>query len=226
MKKSWNEVSLKEFQAITAILTSEAPEYEKMIKIISLLTGKSVEAIESMPFPVVTLLIKDVSFVFGEIPKTKPKDVYEIGGKKFIFQRNVGLMSLRSYIDAISMFDNLEANMHNILTTVLLPAERKKTFWGEKYVALPYGEVDVFEVAKHIHENISIVDTKAIADFFLKSSNYTMRTLILKIRWQIQKEIVKLFFRTLRNRSTYIRGYSALRELDKKLEELFLTYSR
>lgn len=224
MKTNWNEITLQEFEKIHEILALKEPEAQRIVKIIAFLSGKSIEAIESMPQPVVMLLVKDISFVFTEPPTVKEKDNYVIAGKKFVFQKDMGKRSMKAYIDTLALMDNVEENLSKILATVLVPAVEKKTFWGVRLVPLPYGEVDVFEVSEFLHQNIKAVDARAIAAFFLRRSNRIMLRLIRNMKIQVRKQRIRMLIQKIKHPLTYTPGLEVLQELEKNLDVLRKSY--
>lgn len=226
MNTNWNEITLQEFEKIHEILALKEPEAQRIVKIIAYLSGKSIEAIESMPQPIVMLLVKDISFVFSEPPTVKEKDTYTIAGRKFVFQKDMGKRSMKAYIDTLALMDNVQGNLSKILATVLVPAVEKKTFWGVRLVALPYGEVDVFEVADFLHKNIKAVDARAIAAFFLNRSNRIMLKLIKTMIIQVRRAMIQNRIQQIIKPLTYIPGYEVLRELEKSLDALRKSYSK
>ena len=150
-KRSWNDITVKDFQAIYK-LNKEDPE-EKMLCLIALVNGLDMEDVYTMPISKLEKHFSDIDFLTREprIPLMKPS--YTLNGTKY--NVHAGEMLTMQYIDFKQMLDTYYENLPRFLTIFLIPDGHK---YGDGY--------DLGKAAQDI-STMSITDARAVASFFL-----------------------------------------------------------
>lgn len=154
MVNSWEEVTIGQFIEIQQILFANISDTYKSVNLISVLTGISVDELESYNLNIYSRLNNQLNFLHNPIPKINHKDVYEINGTKYILKGDISAISTSQYID---YQEYLKEGDPIKLTSVWLIPE------GHAY----NDGYDIHNVWKDISQ-MKFVDVQAIGFFFKK----------------------------------------------------------
>lgn len=136
--KSFNDITLGTFQECYFLLKNEADELDAWVKVIALLTNKSVETIENYSGEKISKIIKSLEFLKQPNINTKPKKYIGLNGKLFkatllitdlSTAQGIDIKTFLKPIDGLSQEDMAVKNAHLILASIYKPL----TFKGFKY---------------------------------------------------------------------------------------------
>lgn len=154
MINDWSEVSISQFIEIQQILLADISDPYKSVNLISVLTGMSVDELESLNVNVYSRLNNQLNFLQNKIQSVTHKDVYKINGTNYILRADVSAISTAQYIDYQSY---IKENNPIKLTSVWLIPE------GHSYN-------DGYDMNKVLNDisTMSFLDVQAISFFFKK----------------------------------------------------------
>lgn len=159
IKNSWESLTYGEYVQLVQIAEADIPENYKTTHLLSILTGESVENIESLPVTSFMKLTPHLQFL-NESPKDiKHKNEYEVNGHKYIVQAEVDKICTAQFLDYSTYikekYDSNGPNTVKLASCFLVPEGHK---YGDGY--------DINEVMYDI-TCMSFLDVKALA-FFLQ----------------------------------------------------------
>ncbi len=131
---NWNEVTIRQFVELQKLKES-GDDIELQVKIISILSGKSIEEIEQLPLDEVKRLSIKTTFVF-EVPRMQlmPKNI-KINRKHYVINYRLDKLLFGEYIDLKNYTKTQELaieNLHKILSIFIVPV--KKSWFGRKII--------------------------------------------------------------------------------------------
>ena len=132
LPKDWTQVSLKQFQAIQAMLKDEGDVYQKNTELISILSGKDIKDIEKIALKGYTQILKVLEFI-NEPIENKLTNSFKLNGKKYRVISDIYKLNGGQYITLQHLLKDSESvidNLHQIMAVFAVPYERK--WWGWK----------------------------------------------------------------------------------------------
>ena len=132
LPKDWTQVSLKQFQAIQAMLKDEGDVYQKNTELISILSGKDIKEIEKIALKGYTQILKVLEFI-NEPIENKLTNSFKLNGKKYRVISDIYKLNGGQYITLQHLLKDSESvidNLHQIMAVFAVPYERK--WWGWK----------------------------------------------------------------------------------------------
>lgn len=195
-KQSWKDITVADFQRIYE-LEKEDPE-DKLLALIALVNGLSVEEVLSMPISRLESHYGDIDFLGTEPRMALMKPVYELNGTKYHVHGKEMLTC--QYIDFKQMVPTYYENLPQFLTVFLIPNGHR------------YGDGYDLDKARQDISTMSIVDARAVAAFFLiryaistrlflRSSERKARRLARRARTEKERKAAE----TLRERLSNLR---------------------
>lgn len=123
--KSFNDFTVEQFQEWHRVIKEEHDIIDREVKLASILTGKSVEYLESVPYSVLKEVIKKVNKISLTEPSTKVVRYVKVGRKVYSAILNAqdlhGLMSTSQFTAAKTYAANPIENMHLLLPLYYAP---------------------------------------------------------------------------------------------------------
>ena len=132
LPKDWTGVTLKQFQAIQAMLKDEGDVYQKNTELISILSGKDIKDIEKIALKGYTQILKVLEFI-NEPIENKLTNTFKLNGKKYKVISDIYKINGGQYITLQHLLKDSESvidNLHQIMAVFAVPYERK--WWGWK----------------------------------------------------------------------------------------------
>lgn len=132
LPQDWSAVTLKQFQAIQALLQDEGTAYGKNVELISVLSGWDIKQVEGLSLRSYTSILKAVEFVNHPI-ENKLTRKFKLNGKKYRVTSDVYQLNGGQYITLQHLLkdpDKVIDNLHEIMAVFAVPYERK--WWGWK----------------------------------------------------------------------------------------------
>lgn len=133
-------MTIKQFQEVYYILKSENEDFDKSIKMVGCITGKTPEQVEAMPMTTFNKLcvnIKKQFEIFDQnLLKGKPKKAVFIKGKIYRLHYEVSKLPINAgkYVEALTFGKDVVTNLHKLMATI---AEPIKWSWS-KLKFVPY----------------------------------------------------------------------------------------
>lgn len=184
MKRTLDELTLKEYDDYLTYLTDETPD------IISILELFGYEDVENMKIDEYNK-VKD-SILKQQITVQKVKLKYKIAGKSFSCDLNLTKLTAGQFIDFESYMKNKK--LHEILSIFLVPD--KNMFIKGKYNT----DYDITDIQKFLYNNMLMSDAKNLGDFFLKQSVDLLKVMkeqLSKTEMKMKKKMLKEQKKTL-----------------------------
>lgn len=181
---SWQEVSINTYYDIVDILEdNEIEEYEKNIKILSIICGVDEQKIWDLPILDVKALISKCGWVNNfSFNKNMKFNKIKLNNEKYIVDADLQHFTTAQYIDFQTLWakKDLKKYYGNILACFIIP--RGKTY-GNDY--------DISELAAEIRNTISIVTANEILFFFLKGLVSSIRAIKIYLDFMMKKAMKK-----------------------------------
>jgi hypothetical protein len=177
IKDSWDRVTISDFMMIEEInQDANLNSLEKMIKILSVLSGVNDSFFNKFLVTDLTQLFEKVDFLKTP-PNAQLKDFYVIGGKKYKFIKRYADLSTGQHIDLDHFTKDRTGiidNLHTICAIFLLPVVEKKLLQRaveklglKKYRNTEnYMETPLQETSENIFNHMLYGDANAISLFF------------------------------------------------------------
>lgn len=156
---SWNEVTIKQYSEVIATQKKEMDELDKIINIVSSLSGNDIKDLYKLTIS----QVKELGLKLGWIesfPENSPNiATFKILDREFTPFIDISKISFGQYIDLKEAVKNPDQNIHMILA--VMTSEKGKE----------YEENAVLERADFFYENFRIVEALPFAVFFCKLLN-------------------------------------------------------
>ena len=133
LPKDWTQVTLKQFQAIQALLKDEeADVYQKNTEMIAILSGMDLADVAQLSLKSYAKIMKVLEFI-SEPMENKLTRKFKLNGKKYRIVSDVYKLNGGQYITLQHLLRDSEKvidNLHQIMAIFAIPYERK--WWGWK----------------------------------------------------------------------------------------------
>lgn len=121
MKTAWEQLTYFEFEQIAQIAAAEIPESYKTVHLLSILTGESVDDLESLPISQFIKLTKHLKFLDEEPQQIKHKNEYKVNGRKYILQADVDKINTAQYLDYTTYIREGDTSTIKLASCFLIP---------------------------------------------------------------------------------------------------------
>lgn len=181
MKKSYSELSIKEYLELRDVLTSVESEDDLsyQVAMLAYLNGKTEDDVLNLNLADYHKLVSETQFLM-EMPKptNKPPFKIKIGNYELEMTKDVARMSVAQYVDFNHFItdENRDKFTANIVACLYVPKGKK---YNDGY--------DVEEVTKLIEENLSIQTAVDVGFFFLKRFLRSIDDTLLFSQWRMKK---------------------------------------
>jgi len=131
---NWNKITVRQYQDILPIITDEAlSDLDKLVKVISILTGYSEDVIDSWSID----KLNDYRNLFEFDFKKEAKKRIKVNGRHYRFNWEVNKLKAARYIEAKTFVgDGLFQNLHKIMASCVMPQRRVLgLYFDKKYKA-------------------------------------------------------------------------------------------
>jgi len=127
---NWNKITVRQYQDIFPIITDEGlTDLDKLVKIISILTGKNEDIIDSWPID----RLNDYKHLFEFDFKKEAKKRVKVNGRYYRFNWEVNKLKAARYIEAKTFVgDGLFQNLHRIMASCVVPQRKVGLFYFDK----------------------------------------------------------------------------------------------
>lgn len=151
----WNDLTIGQYERICSIFKEDIDDEEKMIGVVTVVYGITEDEVMRQPLTKTREMIASVEGL-----KTSPDDVrtkkrYRLKGKLYNVCVDADKITTAQYIDYQTYSKDLERNIAEILSVVLIPRGKR---YGEGY--------DVAKLIGDIRESFPLGDALSIAKVF------------------------------------------------------------
>ena len=187
--RSWNDITVYQWQQITAIFTDlENTDLDMMVKAGAVVLGKTEAEIDSWGMDRIKAMGREIAFLHEPLDP-KPARHIIANGRRYRCIYEIGKMPAARYIEAKHFGQDANANLHKIAASMVVPQKRM----------LKYGPwVDVkYDAAKHSEyaEDMLAAPVTAVLGsvvFFCEVYRNTMFSLQGYMIEQMMKQIPEL----------------------------------
>jgi hypothetical protein len=130
IKNSWESLTFAEFEQLIQISDAEIPETYKTAHLISILTGLSVDEVESLPIPIYMKLTPALAFLNTTPPEIKHKNEYTVNGRKYIVHAEVDKICTAQFLDYTGYGKDKPVSTTKMASCFLVPEGHK---YGDGY---------------------------------------------------------------------------------------------
>lgn len=220
--ESWDEIKISQYQEYIQYLRDNGNDItiKKIITLLSILTDTDEDLFYKLPMETIYQIQENIDFMQEEPKPAKFKNIIEVDGIKYGFQKDLHQLTLGEWIDLehyVTQGDIID-NLHYIVAILF----RKITKEGDEYFDYEieeYKEVKLEGRANLFKYNVSISDVYSVSVFFwilgnelLNSMNFfstemtpeeKMKTMISRIKnTEQKKKLMQLHEKSLLKSST------------------------
>ena len=146
-------MTIKQFQELYYVATSDDMDFDKSIKMVGIVTGKTPEQVERMSMIKFNFLCGMVHRQFKifekDLMKGKPKKIFRVGKRFYKINYDVTKCKSSTYVEVSTFSTDIIQNLHKIMASIVTPVKFKWGKWVEhEELASDLEQMD-FEVAYH-----------------------------------------------------------------------------
>jgi hypothetical protein len=123
-------ITIQKFQELAAISSMPLDETDRAIKLVQVMTGKTVQQVEDMPIGKFNELCAKIAKVF-DLSNGKPVNTIKVGKKYYHINHSIDKMTAGRYVEVATFSSDVIGNLHKIMASIVQP----KTWYGK---ILPY----------------------------------------------------------------------------------------
>lgn len=180
-KFEWSDVTLSQFDQILSISEIKKNDLDKMIDVLSVMTGETSEYYKEMLLDDVTEQLTRISELKSDLLKpSKLNDTYIVEGIKYKLTTSAKQMTAGQFIDYQVTLHNNPKDIAMMCAIFLIPDGKK---YGEEY--------DVMKLKETLYNSFKYVDAMAISFFFQKTLDVLSKTTLSYSIKKLKKEMKK-----------------------------------
>ena len=128
-------MTIKQFQELYYVATSEDMDFDKSIKMVGIVTGKTPEQVEKMSmarFNITCALVHRQFKIFDkDLLKGKPKKLVRVGKRFYRINYDVTKCKASTYVEVSTFSTDVIQNLHKIMASIVTPVRFKWGRWVE-----------------------------------------------------------------------------------------------
>lgn len=147
-------MTIKTFQELHYIAIGADSDFEKSVKMVACLTGKTPDQVDNMPMrkfnKYCNKIAKHFEVLGTKLQKGKPQKFVFIKGRIYRLEYNVSKINAGKYVEALTFNTDVIQNLHKIMATIAVPVN-----WRGKEIKRDHAQIAAdmenmnFEVAYH-----------------------------------------------------------------------------
>lgn len=177
---SWKKVTIAKYLEIRDVIETVKSEDEVKVALLSVLTDIDEDDLLDMPIIRFNHLLQNIGFIFEDVPNTQVATEYVLGGERYEVMLNIKDMTTAQFIDYQNFVSDVDNNLIPLLSIFLIPKGKR---YNDGY--------DIIEVQERIKNNLSIVDAKGLAAFFLQWYKSLLKVTVHSLTKQMRKRMKK-----------------------------------
>lgn len=208
------KVTIRQFQALNVISSSNLEDIDKSIEIVKLFTGMSQKRIELMNAKkfnrICGAIFKQINSWNDMVLNGKPKKIIRVNGKHYKLNYDILKMSASKYVEGVTFAKDQADNLHKILATMATPL--KWTWKGLKEVPI---SADDHEKLSEIMLDADYNDIYHALVFFYAVSKGLQKSLDTYGSREVENQVARLLMRLTDYGDGFIKPkwYQNLKEL-------------
>ena len=166
--ESWSDVTIGQFQEFMSVSTDTTIETptKKIVKQVSILTDTDETLIYDLPATALTKINEELGG-FKIEPTNQFKNIIEVEGRRYGFQKDLNQLTLGEWIDLENFVTTSPVdNIHKIAAVLYRPIDTEGDEFFS-YTIKPYKTINLNETAALFQARVSINDIYGIVVFFL-----------------------------------------------------------
>jgi hypothetical protein len=189
---NWKKITVGQYQQIYPILIEDNwTRLDKLTKVISIVTGKSEDEVDSMPLNA----LKDYEDIFDMPKMGKPLGMVKVNGRRYRLVYDIQKLPAARYIEGKTFSqDGIITNLHSIMASCVMPQKRFLWWYRDaKYDASRHSEYaqDMKDVPFLFAYNACVFFCKVFVnwtDYFLSSSEQEFKGMMTKDQGSLLKK--------------------------------------
>lgn len=185
---TWDDITVDMFERIREVSPSTrneqniepGDELDRIIKILSIVTGLPEDEYLNMTFEELNLRVKDLAFLYEKPEERFTGRDYTLNGTEYVLAVNAQQMITAQYIDMMNILRHSPDDVARLLSCVLVP---KGMAYNDGY--------DIAKAGDDIRHHLPYIDALGISFFFAKASEILMQAsracLVKKLNRQTKK---------------------------------------
>lgn len=181
---NWNKITVGQYQQIYPILLEDKwTRLDKLTKVISIITGKSEEEVDSMPLNA----LKEYDDIFNMPDVGKPISYIKVNGRHYRLCWDIQKLPAARYIEGKTFSqEGIINNLHMIMASCVIPSRKVLWFYRDmKYDASKHSEYanDMKDVPFVFAYNACVFFCKVFVNwtsYFLSSSEQELKGAMTK----------------------------------------------
>ena len=173
----WEDVSLRQYEAIMALDPSQGNE-DFTIALIEILSNLSRDEILALPYAEFVKLSGRLAFLNTQPATHVPKSHIVVGGKRMTVTTTVGNILAAQFIDykSIMAAKDIDMRLARLCSCFVFPADCE---YGKGY--------DMEEHLQFLHDNLGVVEALSLANFFMIQSRGYIDSTLRSLRRMLKK---------------------------------------
>lgn len=155
--RSWNEVTLKQFQEIEAYYDGKDKDFD-VREVMHIFCGKSIDEVNALPVEFIDTIMTNLLFLQEKPVEGKPSNSIVIGGVTYM----VNIMEKLKVGEYVAVDTVMKGDKHNYAAILAILCRKE----GEKYDSR--FEAEVLDGRIKMYEGVSVVDVLPVIGFFLE----------------------------------------------------------
>lgn len=157
IKNRWEDITLADMEKITDLQSVKMPDEEKMMDLISILTGINGDELAEIPMTDIITLSAELNFLAQPIPKKVVNPKPEICGRKFYHILNPEQILAGQFLDykIILEQEHIDRKLARLIACFTIPEGHT---YNDGY--------DTDELVNFLNENLSVVEGQSLVNFF------------------------------------------------------------
>ena len=128
-------MTIKQFQELYYVASSEDMDFDKSIKMVGIVTGKTPDQVEKMSmarFNITCALVHNHFKIFEkDLLRGKPKKIVRVGKRFYRINYDVTKCKAGTYVEVSTFSTDIIQNLHKIMASICTPVRFKWRKWVE-----------------------------------------------------------------------------------------------
>ncbi len=174
---SWSDVSLAQLEALENIGEGGNND-EQSVRMLAVLSNLSESECWELPYEAFLGVLQKLDFITKPVPTMIPAPTMVIGGRKFKVTTSIADISAGQFIDYKNTVQREEKSqlLARIVACFVVPDGKN---YGDAY--------DYEEHVQFLHEHMSVVEGRGLADFFMEQSAAYTRHFLTSLSKKLKK---------------------------------------
>ena len=188
MIRNYNQLTIKQFLKIKTISDVEQDPLRRKVLILSEITGRDADEIESMPIGDMLKELKGLDEIETLQSDEKIKLKFKVGGRRFIVKWREQDLTSEQFIDA-SFFCKDQANIVNNIHNILAAISVERNWYGKE---LGYKGENHKDIANLFFNEMKISQAYPIMLFFCRYYRELHKNILSYLELEVEEQMKKV----------------------------------